>query len=180
MLLFHAAKLFHVVVIINPFKWRFYPPFDPKSQSRFASTNKQTMTQINAYLNFNGNCIDAMTFYKECLGAELDMQTVEGSPIEAQCPAAMKNQILHATLTKEGLLLMGSDMTGPDGFIKGNTISLSLNCSSEEEISSFFNSLSVGGQIMHTLKTEFWGAIFGVFTDKYGIKWMLNYDKNAK
>jgi PhnB protein len=138
------------------------------------------MTQINAYLNFNGNCRDAMNFYKECLGGELALQTVEGSPIEAQCPPAIKNQVLHASLMKEAILLMGSDMVGPDGFIKGNTMSLSLSCSSEEEINSFFSNLSEGGKIIHPLRVEFWGAIFGVFTDKFGVRWMLNYDKNAK
>lgn len=138
------------------------------------------MTQINAYLNFNGNCREAMNFYKECLGGELALQTVEGSPIEAQCPPAIKNQVLHASLMKDAILLMGSDMVGPDGFIKGNTMSLSLNCSSEEEINSFFSTLSAGGKIIHPLRVEFWGAIFGVFTDKFGVRWMLNYDKNAK
>ncbi len=138
------------------------------------------MTQINAYLNFNGNCRDAMNFYKECLGGELALQAVEGSPIEAQCPPAIKNQVLHASLMKDAILLMGSDMVGPDGFIKGNTMSLSLNCSSEEEINSFFSTLSAGGKIIHPLRVEFWGAIFGVFTDKFGVRWMLNYDKNAK
>ncbi|MEI9912593.1 MAG: VOC family protein [Bacteroidota bacterium] len=81
---------------------------------------------------------------------------------------------------KDAILLMGSDMVGPDGFIKGNTMSLSLNCSSEEEINSFFSTLSAGGKIIHPLRVEFWGAIFGVFTDKFGVRWMLNYDKNAK
>ena len=138
------------------------------------------MTQINAYLNFNGNCREAMTFYKECLGGELTIQPVEGSPIEAQCPPAMKHQVLHASLLKDSLVLMASDMTGPDGFIKGNTISLSLNCSSQKEIETFFTKLSSDGHITHPLKKEFWGATFGVLTDKYGIRWMLNYDQNLK
>ena len=68
-----------------------------------------------------------MTFYKDCLGGDLVLQTVEGSPIEVQCPAAIKHQILHASLTRGALLLMASDMVGPDGYIKGNTIALSLN-----------------------------------------------------
>ena len=138
------------------------------------------MTQINAYLNFNGNCREAMTFYQQCLGGELTLQTIEGSPVEAQCPVAMKDQILHASLLKETLVLMASDMTGPDGFIKGNTIALSLNCSSENEIKTFFSNLSSGGQISHPLEEQFWGATFGVLTDKYGTRWMLNYDKNRK
>ncbi len=138
------------------------------------------MTQINAYLNFNGNCREAMTFYKTCLGGDLSLQTIEGSPIEAQCPAAMKHQILHSSLTRGALLLMGSDMVGPDGYIKGNTVALSLNCSSEDEINSFYTKLSEGGKVLDPLKTQFWGAMFGVFNDRYGIRWMLMYDKNQK
>ncbi len=135
------------------------------------------MAQINAYLNFNGNCREAMTFYKKCLGGELTVQTVEGSPIEFQCPPYMKHQVLHASLLKGNLVLMASDMIEPEGFIKGNTISLSLNCNSEREIKTFFARLSSGGRITHPLEKQFWGATFGVLTDKYGIKWMLNYDK---
>ena len=138
------------------------------------------MTQINAYINFSGNCREAMTFYKECLGGELTLQTVGGSPIEAQCPAGMKDDILHATLTKGVLLLMGSDMVGPGGLVKGNNIALSLNCSSEEEINTFFSKLSESGNIIDPLKVQFWGAMFGVLTDKFGIRWMLNYDKIQK
>lgn len=135
------------------------------------------MAQINAYLNFNGNCREAMTFYKKCLGGELTVQTVEGSPIEFQCPPYMKHQVLHASLLKGNLVLMASDMIEPEGFIKGNTISLSLNCNSEREIKTFFARLSAGGRITHPLEKQFWGATFGVLTDRYGIKWMLNYDK---
>lgn len=77
-------------------------------------------------------------------------------------------------------MLMGSDMVGPDGYIKGNTVALSLNCSSEDEINSFYTKLSEGGKVLDPLKTQFWGAMFGVFNDRYGIRWMLMYDKNQK
>ena len=136
------------------------------------------MTQISAYLNFNGNCREAMEYYKECLGGELSLQTVAGSPIEAQCPAAMKNQVLHSSLIKNGLLLMGSDMVGPEGFTMGNNIALSVNCSSEEEINTFFSNLSAGGKILDPLKEQFWGAVFGCLTDKFGIRWMFNFEKS--
>ena len=135
------------------------------------------MRQINAYLNFSGNCREALSFYKDCLGGELSLQTVEGSPMEAGCPGAMKHQILHGSLTKNGLILMGSDMVGTEGLIQGNNISLSLSCSSEKEINQFFSSLSVGGKIIELLKLQFWGAMFGVLTDKFGIRWMLTYDE---
>jgi PhnB protein len=135
------------------------------------------MTQVNPYINFDGNCREAMIFYKECLGGELALQTVEGSPIEAQCPPGIKHQILHGSLMKDSLVLMGSDMQGPEGFIKGNSIALSLSCSNEEEIRTFFANLSRGGTVTHALMESFWGATFGVLTDKFGIRWMLNYDK---
>ncbi len=139
------------------------------------------MTQINAYVGFNGKCHEAMTFYKECLGGELTLQTVESSPIAAQCAAAMQHQILHSTLMKDGvLLLMGSDMVGPAGHLPGNTVALSLNCSSEDEINTFFSKLSQEGKIVDPLKVQFWGAMFGVLTDKFDVNWMLHYDKNQK
>ena len=137
------------------------------------------MTQLNAYVGFNGKCREAMTFYKECLGGELTLQTVAETPIAAQCPQGMQQHIMHAGLTKNGvLLLMATDMTSSEGFHPGNNIALSLNCSSEEEINTFFAKLAEGGKIMENLKIQFWGAIFGALTDKYGISWMFNYDKN--
>jgi PhnB protein len=138
------------------------------------------MSSINVYLHFNGNCREAMNFYKECIGGNLDLQTVAGSPLEAQCPAAMKDNVMHATLTKGNLVLMASDMMGPGGYQKGNNIALTLNCDSEEEINSLFGKLSVGGKVIDPLKKQFWGALFGVFEDKFGIRWMLNYDQNVK
>jgi PhnB protein len=137
------------------------------------------MTQINAYLRFGGNCREAMTFYKECLSGELTMQTVGESPIASQMPPASHKGIMHATLKKDGLVLLGSDMVGPEGVVKGNAIVLLLDCSSAEEIKTYFARLSAGGQVTYPLKTEFWGATFGQLTDKFGVDWMLNYDKNA-
>jgi len=138
------------------------------------------MAHIDAYLRFNGNCREAMTFYKECLGGELTMQTVAESPLADQIPAEMAQNILHATLIKDRLTLLGSDMVGPEGLIQGNTISLSLNCGSEQEIHEFFASLSSDGQVTHPLESAFWGATFGDLIDKYGISWLLSYDKNVR
>ena len=134
--------------------------------------------QINSYLCFNGKCREVMNFYKECLNADLELLEVSSSPIAAQCPEAMQGQILHSSLTKDGqVLLMATDMTGPDGFQQGNNIALSVNCSSEEEINTLFSVLSSDGKIIDTLKPQFWGGLFGVIQDKYGISWMLNYSQ---
>jgi PhnB protein len=141
---------------------------------------EKTVTQINAYLKFSGNCREAMTFYKDCLGGDLSLQTVAETPLASQMPAAVQNNILHAALTRGSLVLLGSDMVGPEGRIPGSAIFLALDCSSEEEIKAFFAKLSAGGQITYPLKTEFWGATFGQITDKYGINWMLNYEKKEE
>ena|SRR5438552_3445248 len=138
------------------------------------------MTQINPYINFSGNCREALSFYHECIGGELDLQTIGGSPVEAECPGAMKDQILHGALTKGSLVLMGSDMGIPGEFTQGNNIALALACSSEDEIERFYARLSTGGKKVHPLRKEFWGATFGILNDKFGIRWMLTYDEKLQ
>ena len=137
------------------------------------------MAQINSYLTFNGNCREAMTFYQECLGGELTFQTIGESPLSDKMPKHMKDCILHSTLTKGSLLLQGSDMVPQTGLLKGNAVSLSLDCSSEEEIINFYTKLSADGKADHPIEDTFWGAMFGDLTDKYGNHWLLNYTKNS-
>lgn len=138
------------------------------------------MATLNPYLSFNGNCREVMHFYQACLGGELSLQTIGESPLGEHFPADRQDKILHATLIKEGIFLMGSDMPGPGGFVQGNTFTLSLNCTTEAEINLFYTNLGIGGQILDSLKVQFWGAMFGVLIDKYGVKWMFNYDQNAQ
>lgn len=135
------------------------------------------MSRIHAYLTFNGNCREAMTFYQDCLGGELTLQTIGDSPMSDAMPPHMKDCILHANLQSEALVILGSDMVGEQGLVKGNSVSLMLDCSSEQEISTCYARLSAGGQATHPLENTFWGALFGDLTDRYGIHWLLHYDK---
>lgn len=137
------------------------------------------MTQINAYLNFNGNCREAMNFYKDSLSGELFLQTVKETPVEMQCPEGMEDQIMHARLSGDGFVLMASDMLNGETFQPGNNFSLSLNCSSEEQIHSLFNKLADGGQVFMPVQKQFWGALFGMLTDRFGTRWMLNYEEKT-
>jgi PhnB protein len=134
------------------------------------------MPQINAYLHFDGTCREAMTFYKNCLGGELNIMSVGESPMAAQMPAEAYKKILHATLTNGPLTLMPSDMMGPGGIQKGNAVSLSIVCDSKEQVETFFSKLSAGGKVVHALKEEFFGT-HGNLTDKYGMSWMFTYEK---
>lgn len=79
---------------------------------------------------------------------------------------------------------MGSDVIGGNcaggKFVKGNNIQLSVNAGSREEAEKLFNGLSAGGEVTMPLQDTFWGAYFGMWTDKFGISWMVNYDDPAK
>jgi PhnB protein len=133
------------------------------------------MTQLNAYINFPGNTRDAMAFYQECLGGELELTPIAGSPIEDQTPTEERQGILHSTLTAEGFTLMASDMRPANQLPKDGPISLMLNCTSEEDVNRYYNSLLAGGEVVCPLGPSFWGATFGVITDKFGITWLLHH-----
>jgi PhnB protein len=136
------------------------------------------MTYLNPYLNFNGQCRNALTFYQECLEGQLELQKVAESPMAAKMPSEKGPLILHGALSKNGhTLLMGSDMIG-SALHTGNSIMLCLNCSSDQEINSIFDRLSAGGQVKTPLHQSFWGATYGELKDKFGMDWMLNYTRN--
>lgn len=133
------------------------------------------MSTINAYLRFNGNCKEAMSFYKDCLGGELSLQKVGESPMAGNMPQQMQDKIMHATLKTEGFTVMGSDLCDEKGLVPGNNVSLVLDCDSEDQVRTVYNKLSEGGHKTHPLEVTFWNALFGDLIDKYGINWMMNY-----
>ncbi|MEO8151040.1 MAG: VOC family protein [Bacteroidia bacterium] len=137
------------------------------------------MKQINSYLTFNGNCREAMNFYKECLGGELTLQTIGESPMADKMPLKMKECILHSTLINGETVIMATDCVREEGLMKGNSVSLCLQCTSEEEIKTCYEKLSAGGKANHPLENTFWGAMFGDLTDRYGNYWLLNYTRNS-
>jgi PhnB protein len=138
------------------------------------------MTTLNPYLTFNGNAREAMTFYQQCLGGELTMQTVAEAPAAYRCPEGQENHLMHAMLVKDQLVLMASDMVGQWGFKPGNTMAIMVNCSSEEETRNFFGKLSQGGQVTDPLRDMFWGDLFGALQDKFGVAWIFNFARNQK
>lgn len=146
------------------------------------------MAHIHPYLNFEGNCEEAFDFYKSVLGGQYpyvgrykDMPPGEGAEEAGkEMPAGMGEKIMHMSLViGDGqTVLMGSDVMGPwaGSAVVGNNIQLSVNAESEDDAHRIFNGLSAGGKITMPLDKTFWGALFGMFTDKFGINWMVNYD----
>lgn len=133
------------------------------------------MPQLNVYIGFNGDCRRAMEFYRDCIGGELTMHSLNDMSACEEYPPYEKHTIVHAALVKEQLVIMGTDMVGPDGYIKGNNIALCLNCDSEDALDTYYCQLSEGGKVLAPLGKSVWGDTFGCFTDKFGITWMLNY-----
>ncbi len=133
------------------------------------------MAQINPYLLFDGNCRDAMGFYKGCLGGELNLMTVGESPMGKEMPVDAQKKIMHARLQADGLVIMAADNMGPSGTTPGGNISLSLTGGSKKEIDTLFSKLSAGGKVLHAPKDEFFGY-YGDLKDKYGTTWMLVYE----
>jgi PhnB protein len=136
---------------------------------------QKSKTHIVPYLCFNGNCREAMGFYQQCLGGELQVQTVGESPLAAQMPQQMKDCILHATLTRSRLVIMATDMTPASGRAMGNNVSLMLECATADELHRIYRQLSENGKADHPVEHTFWGALLGDLTDQYGNHWLLHF-----
>ncbi|NMH27903.1 VOC family protein [Flavobacterium silvaticum] len=144
------------------------------------------MSAIIPYLNFDGDCEAAFLFYQSVLGGEIPYLGRFGDmPPSEQGKVANDdaNKIMHMSLVSDdGMTILGSDCPSDylAHFSKGNNVSLSINAESRDEAKRIFDGLSAGGHINMPLEDTFWGAYFGMWTDKFGINWMVNYDDPAK
>lgn len=134
------------------------------------------MINLNPYLTFNGTGVEALHFYKNSLGGEITalMRFGDNDP---NAPADTKDLLMHG-IVKFGnnCTIMASDGTKDDNIKPGTNTALSLDFPSLEAIEKTFNHLSEGATITMPLQDTFWGARFGMLTDKYGINWMFNHD----
>ena len=139
------------------------------------------MATVSTYLNFNGDCEKAFNFYKSIFGGEFSYigrfgEMPQGNGYKVS--EVDKNKIMHVSLPIGNTMLMGSD-TGGDWaptFVQGNNFSISIHPKSKEEASNLFDKLSEGGQVSMPMSDTFWGAYFGMFTDKFGVNWMVNLE----
>lgn len=139
------------------------------------------MAAINPYLLFNGNCEEAFLFYQSVFGGEFPyIGKFKDAPADESGPELSEedqNRIMHVTLPIGNTVLMGSDTHpkfGNVGF--GDNFSISINTESTEEADRLFNGLSAGGKVEMPMNKTFWGSYFGMFKDKFGINWMVNFD----
>ncbi|MFN8338837.1 MAG: VOC family protein [Saprospiraceae bacterium] len=144
------------------------------------------MTTVNVYLNYEGNCEAAFNFYKSVFGGDFSyIGKFKDMPSDPNAPISEEDgdKIMHVSLPISGeTSLMGSDVVGAwsPKTIVGNNFAVSINAESRNEADRLFSGLSSGGQVTMPMDNTFWGAYFGMFTDKFGINWMVNFDENPQ
>jgi PhnB protein len=138
------------------------------------------MAQINPHINFNGNAEEAFTFYKSVFGGEfaIIMRFKDISSPEFPVTDNDANKIMHIALPIGKNILMANDVPESMGQTNENEnrSKISISAESKEEADKLFNGLSVGGQIEVPIGDSPWGSYFGMFRDKYGIEWMVDFD----
>lgn len=126
--------------------------------------------KLEVYLFFKGECREAMEFYKSVFGGQLNVTTYKDAGVEAE--GTSPDWLMHSRLEGGEVKIMGSDTAGASPEAK--KVSLSLGGTNEPRMREIFDALSSGGKVFSPLKKEAWGDLFGSFTDKYGVEWMMN------
>jgi PhnB protein len=133
--------------------------------------------QLNAYLNFNGNCAEAFRFYEKALGAKITgMQTHGESPMADQVPADWRDRVLHVRLEVGAAVLMGSDAP-PQSYLKPQGFAVSVSVPKPEEAERLFGALAEKGTVQMPIQKTFWSVRFGMLVDRFGTPWMVNCDQ---
>ncbi|MBN8643342.1 MAG: VOC family protein [Flavobacteriales bacterium] len=142
------------------------------------------MALINPHINYNGNAEEAFTFYKSVFGGEFS-KLVRLKDLESpEFPIDQKdaNKIMHIALPIGNNTLMANDVPESMGTVNENEnrSKIAISAESREEADKLFNGLSAGGTVEFPIQDSPWGSYFGMFRDKYGIEWMIDYDLNSK
>src|SRR5262245_58745729 len=130
-------------------------------------------TTINPYVTLNGTCAEAVAFWAAALKGDAQVMRMGDSPMEV--PPEHKDRVMHAAIRAGSLLLMASDSMPQQPVPDGGNVSISLNFTDKDEQTRVWNELSAGGTVVMPLGDQFWGR-FGMFTDKFGVQWMLNHE----
>jgi PhnB protein len=130
-------------------------------------------SNLNPYLSFKDNARQAMEFYQTVFGGKLEMQTF--AEYHASQDPGEDQKIMHAMLTADnGIVFMASDTPNSMEYRTGTNISMSLSGDNEAELTAYYENLSAGGTIDMPLAEAPWGDLFGMLTDKFGVRWLVN------
>jgi PhnB protein len=138
------------------------------------------MALINPHINFNGNAEEAFNFYKSVFGGEFARIVRMKDMANSEFPIAKndENKILHIALPIGKNVLMANDVPEHLGKVneRENRSKISISAESREEADKLFNGLSQGGDVEMPIADSPWGSYFGMFRDKFGIEWMVDFD----
>lgn len=128
------------------------------------------------YIAFNGNCREAMNFYKEALGGKLEIMNFEDTPEDYpyKAPAGYEKKVMHSELRLGDLVIMASDCPPDHPFNDKGNVSIMISNNDLESAKCMFEKLSAGGVVHMPFEKTFWAAGFAAFADKYGINWSVN------
>lgn len=139
------------------------------------------MAQINPYINFNGNAEEAFLFYQSVFGGEFAQVTrfKEMETPEFPIDDSEANKIMHIALPIGQNMLLANDIPAFMGKVNENEnrSKIAVSTASREEADHIFKGLSEGGTIEFPISDSPWGSYFGMFRDKYGIEWTVDFDK---
>lgn len=129
---------------------------------------------FDPYLFFGGNCREAFTRYQEVFGGELQLLTMADTPDSEDVPAEQADLILHAALTLDGRVLMGSDDPTTDDFGPVQGMMVSYSASDADDARRVFDALAEGGSVNQALTETFFSPAFGMCVDRFGTPWMVS------
>jgi PhnB protein len=137
------------------------------------------MTSLTLYLLFDGNCRQAMEFYRSCLEGELTLTLVKDTPAQERMPESQHNKVLNARLRGSNVDISASDWLRPGRTpVRGNTVCLYLSAGSFQDLKSLFEKLSEEGDVTDPLSQQFFGT-YGALNDKFGVRWMFHTQNRA-
>ncbi|HMD77717.1 MAG TPA: VOC family protein [Terracidiphilus sp.] len=133
--------------------------------------------KLTTYLNYGGNCAEALRFYEQHLGGKILMMSTYGeNPGAKEANPGLENSVLHARIVIGNTTIMASD-TPPDRFQPMRSVYLALSVDSNEEAESLYALLSEGGEIFMKMEETFFAFRFAMLRDKFGTSWMLIHEK---
>jgi PhnB protein len=146
---------------------------------RLIKINKTGSMKLTPYIHFAGNAEEALNFYKEVLGGEIISLNRYG---DAPMPADedYKQKIIHARLGFDGNLIMLSDVFKVQAVNTNGNIQMSVEVPDKLKMEDIFSKMAAGGKIVMPLQDQFWGATFGMLTDKFGVSWMFNHENTPQ
>ena len=134
--------------------------------------------RVNPYLSFDGNCAEAMEFYKECLGGgTLHVKLHRDSPTSRDVEPEMQDKVMHAHLESDGAVIMASDIPSAHYTVPSPMVQVALGVETDGRAEEVFAKLSEGATVFMPLQQTFWTSRFGMLRDRFGVPWMVSSEQ---